>query len=103
MSFGVVPNWYPENLEIINDADAWFLRARNRRFVSAGDSTNLIDHFPFVLERKRLSTAVHAVDHQIVVAANRAREHEALDSGGDEFAGQFHRRAQIVLVETGRP
>lgn len=50
----------------------------------AGDLPDLIDHFPLVLEGKRLSAAVHAVDHQIVVATNRAREHEALNSGEAE-------------------
>lgn len=30
----------------------------------AGNSPDLIDHFPFVLERKRISAAVHAVVRQ---------------------------------------
>ena len=72
-------------------------------FVPAGYEPHLVKDAPLVLERERLSATINAVDQQIVVTANSAREHEALDSGGDEFAGQFHRRAQIVLVETGRP
>jgi hypothetical protein len=43
-------------------------------FVSAGDSPHLIKDVPFLLERKRLSTTVGAVDNQVVVAAHNARE-----------------------------
>jgi len=43
-------------------------------FVSTGDSPHLIKDFPFVLERKRLLAAIDAVDNQIVVAADNARE-----------------------------
>ena len=56
-------------------------------FVPAGYEPHLIKDVPFVLERKRVSGAIGAVDHQIVVTANSARERKALDSGGDEFAG----------------
>src|SRR5579863_5991961 len=77
-------------------------RGVNSLFVSAGDSPHLIKDLPFVLERKRLSAAIGAVDNQIVFAAHSARERKSFDLCSDEFLGQIHRRAQIVLVETSR-
>jgi hypothetical protein len=66
-------------------------------FVSAGDSPHLIEDLPFVLESKRLSAAVGAVNDQIVIAAHNTREQETFDPGSDEFSGQFHRRKQQKL------
>ena len=43
-------------------------------FVPARNSPDLIDHCPFVLERQRVSAAIGAVDHQIVVTVHNARE-----------------------------
>jgi hypothetical protein len=72
-------------------------------FVPAGYSPNLIKNVPFVPERQCLSGAIDKVDHQIVVPANSAWEHKALDSGGDEFVGKLHRRDQFIPIETGSP
>jgi len=77
-------------------------RGVNSLIVSAGDSPHLIKHLPFVLERKRLSAAIDAVDDEIVVAAYNAREQETFDPRSDEFSSQFHRSAQIVLIKTSR-
>ena len=74
----------------MRQADTIRDRGVDSLFVSAGDSPHLIKDLPFVLERKRLSAAVRAVDNQIVVAAHNAWEKETFNPRRNEFSGQFH-------------
>ena len=86
----------------MRQADTIRNRGVDSLFVSAGDSPHLIDNLSFVPEGKRPSAAIDAVDNQIVIAAHNAREQETLYSRRNEFSGQFHRGAQIILIETSR-
>jgi len=68
--------------------------------VFCGNSLRLVDDLLFVSERKCPPTAIGAIDNKVVVTTHDAREKERLNALRFEFAGQFHGRGQIGLVET---